>query len=243
MFMRTMFTVILLATLAAAQQTTTLRPNAPDLTPATSSKLIIPSGTKVPLVLKQALSTKNARDGDPVYAQTTFPVVMNDRIVIPAGTYVQGKISNVKRAGRLKGRAEVLMHFTTMIYPGGYTVMLPGALENVPGSEKTSMKDAEGTIRHDSQGGEKAGKAANRGIKGAEGGALAGVLASGSRTGAGVGAGIGGGIGIASALLTRGNDVRLDAGTTLEMVIQRDVPLDANRIPGQRDRFRSASEY
>src|SRR5206468_9004560 len=61
MFMRTMFTVILLATLAAAQQTTTLRPNAPDLTPATSSKLIIPSGTKVPLVLKQALSTKNAR--------------------------------------------------------------------------------------------------------------------------------------------------------------------------------------
>src|SRR5438105_15835505 len=105
------------------------------------------------------------------------------------------------------------------------------------------MKDAEGTIRHDSKGGEKAGKAANRGMKGAEGGALAGVLASGSRTGAGVGAGIGGGIGIASALLTRGSDVRLDAGTTLEMVIQRDGPLDANRIAGQRDRFRWASEY
>src|SRR5437016_12938259 len=149
MFMRTMFTVILLATLAAAQQTTTLPPNAADLTPATSSKLIIPSGTKVPLVLKQALSTKNARDGDPVYAQTTFPVVMNDCVVIPAGTYVQGKISNVKRAGRLKGRAEVLMHFTTLIYPSGYTVMLPGALENVPGAEKTSMKDEEGTVRQD----------------------------------------------------------------------------------------------
>jgi len=243
MFMRTMFTVILLATLAAAQQTTTLRPNAPDLTPATSSKLIIPSGTKVPLVLKQALSTKNARDGDPVYAQTTFPVVMNDRIVIPAGTYVQGKISNVKRAGRLKGRAEVLMHFTTLIYPSGYTVMLPGALENVPGAEKTSMKDEEGTVRQDSQAGEKAGKAADRGIKGAGGGALVGVLASGTRAGAGIGAGIGGAVGIASALATRGNDVRLDAGTTLEMVIQREVPLDPNRIPGQRDRFRSATEY
>jgi hypothetical protein len=244
MFMRIMLLTGLLATsLVAAQETTTLRPNASDSIPANSNRVIIPAGTKVPLALKQALSTKNARDGDPVYAQTTFPVVLNDRIVIPAGTYVQGKISNVKRAGRLKGRAEVLMHFTTLIYPSGYTVMLPGALENVPGAEKTSMKDEEGTVRHDGQGGEKAGKAADRGIKGAEGGALVGVLASGSRTGAGVGAGIGGGIAIASALLTRGNDVRLDAGTTLEMVIQRDVPLDANRIPRHRDGYRSASEY
>src|SRR5205809_3129869 len=165
MFMRTIFMVFLLATLAAAQQTATLRPSAPDTASAASKSLTIPAGTKVPLVLKQALSTKNARDGDPVYAQTTFPVVMNDRVVIPAGTYVQGKISNVKRAGRLKGRAEVLMHFTTLIYPSGYTVMLPGALENVPGAEKTSMKDEEGTVRQDSQAGEKAGKAADRGIR------------------------------------------------------------------------------
>jgi hypothetical protein len=243
MFMRIMLTMSLLASLAAAQQTTTLRPSAPDSIPANSNRVVIPAGTKVPLALKQALSTKNARDGDPVYAQTTFPVVLNDRIVIPAGTYVQGKISNVKRAGRLKGRAEVLMHFSTLIYPSGYTVILPGALENVPGADKTSMKDEEGTVRQDSQTGEKAGKAADRGIKGAAGGGLVGVLATGSRTGAGVGAGIGGGIGIASALLTRGSDVKLDAGTTLEMVIQREVPLDANRIPRQRDSFRSASEY
>ena len=40
-----------------------------------------------------------------------------------------------------------------------------------------------------------------------------------------------GGIGTAIGLLTRGNDVRMDAGTTLEMVIQREVPLDSSRIP------------
>jgi type IV secretory pathway VirB10-like protein len=238
MFMRTMLMMSLLASLAAAQQTTTSRPSAPDPITATSSKLIIPSGTKVPLVLKQALSTKNAREGDPVYAQTTFPVVLNDRIVIPAGTYVQGKISNVKRAGRLKGRAEVLMHFTTLIYPSGYTVILPGALENVPGAEKTSMNGEEGTIRQDSQTGQKVGTVAST----AGTGAVIGGLSRGGK-GAAVGAGVGGAVGTAIALLTRGNDVKLDAGTTLEMVIQREVPLDANRIPGQRDRFRSASEY
>src|SRR5207245_11605508 len=117
-------------TLAERQRTATLRPRAPDTASAASKHLTIPAGTKVLLVLKQALSTKNGRDGDPVYAQTTFPVVTNDRVVIPAGTYVQGKISNVKRAGRLKGRAEVLMHFTTLIYPRGYTVKLPGGLED-----------------------------------------------------------------------------------------------------------------
>ena len=122
------------------------------------------------------------------------------------------------------------MHFSTLIYPTGYTVMLPGSVENVPGAEKTSMKDDEGTIRQDGQGGEKAGKAADRGISGAEGGALTGALTTGSRTGAGVGAGIGGAVGIASAMLTRGSDVRLDSGTTLEMVIQREVPLDGSRL-------------
>jgi hypothetical protein len=222
-----------LATAQSGAATQTATASAPAHSPSRAGEqLTIPAGTKVPLVLKQAVSTKNSREGDAIYAETTFPVVINERIVIPAGTYVQGKISRVQRAGRVKGRAEVLMHFTTLIYPSGYTIMLPGSVENVPGAEKTSMKDDEGTIRQDGQGGEKAGKAADRGIKGAGGGALAGVLTTGSRTGAGVGAGIGGAVGIASAILTRGSDVRLDSGTTLEMVIQREVPLDSTRVPG-----------
>jgi hypothetical protein len=193
---------------------------------ASGSELTIPSGTKVPLALKQAISTKNAREGDAVYAVTTFPVVVNDRVVIPAGTYVQGRISNVKRGGRIKGRAEVLMHFSTLIYPGGYTVILPGAVQNVPGAEKTSMKDEEGTIRQDSQTGEKARTVATA----AGTGAVVGGLSNGVKGGL-IGAGIGGGVGTAIGLLTRGNDVRMDAGTTLEMVIQRSVPLDGSRVP------------
>ena len=233
--MRTIILLLASAGLATAQSappTQTATASTPSHSAATTSEQFnIPAGTKVPLVLKQAISTKNAREGDPVYAETTFPVVINERIVIPAGTYVQGKISRVQRAGRVKGRAEVLMHFSTLIYPTGYTVMLPGSIENVPGAEKTSMKDDEGTIRQDGQGGEKAGKAADRGIRGAEGGALVGALSTGSRTGAGVGAGVGGAVGIASAILTRGSDVRLDSGTTLEMIIQREVPLDGSRVP------------
>ena len=224
--MRTIMVIFITCGLVAAQANSGTRPDPPAASTTGASQLSIPSGTKVPLALKQSISTKNAREGDAVYAVTTFPVVINERIVIPSGTYVQGRISNVKRGGRVKGRAEVLMHFSTLIYPSGYTVVLPGAVENVPGAEKTSMKDEEGTIRQDSQTGEKAKTVATA----AGTGAVVGGLSNGVKGGL-IGAGIGGGIGTAIGLLTRGNDVRMDAGTTLEMVIQREVPLDSSRIP------------
>jgi hypothetical protein len=215
--------LLMLSARLAAQSSATAETAAP--TPA-ATELKIPAGTKVPLALKQAISTKNARPGDAVYAETTFPVVLNSRVVIPAGTYVQGRISQVQRAGRVKGRAEVLMHFTTLIYPSGYTVVLPGSIENVPGAEKSTVKDQEGTIRQDSQTGEKAGKVAEA----AGTGAVIGGLSQGGK-GALYGAGIGGAVGTAIALLSRGSDVRMEAGTTLEMVIQREVVVDNNRIP------------
>jgi type IV secretory pathway VirB10-like protein len=221
--LRKMLTLLLLSTLAVAQGTPT--PPANTSTPATPS-FEIPAGTKVPVALKHAISTKSAHEGDAVYAETTFPVVLNDRILIPAGTYVQGTISHVERAGRIKGRAEVLMHFTTLIYPSGYTVMLPGSIENAPGVDKTSMKGDEGTIRADSQAGQKAGTIAST----AATGTVVGAIANGGK-GALIGAAAGGAVGTVIALLTRNNEVKLDTGTTLEMVIQRPVPLDASRIP------------
>ena len=198
--------------------------------PASSSTLTIPSGTKVPLALKQAISTRNAKEGDPVYCETTFPFVVDDRIVIPAGTYVQGKISRVQRPGRIKGRAELLMHFTSMIYPSGYTVMLPGSLENIPGADKTSMKGSEGTVRQDSDKGKHIGTVAST----ASTGAVIGGLSAGGK-GAGIGAAAGGLTGLAIAMISRGSDVKLEPGTSIEMIIQREVTVDANRVTSRRE--------
>jgi len=229
MRIRTAFLVLLLAGIAAAQ--TTLAPDA--AAPAVESvkpMLTIPAGTRVPLTLKQAISTKTARDGDPVYAETAFPFVVNERVVIPAGTYIQGKITRVQRGGHIKGRAELLVHFTSMIYPSGYTVMLGGSVENTPGAEKTSMKDSEGTIRQDSDAAKKAKEAAGT----ATTGAVIGAITNGAK-GAGIGAGIGGVAGLAIGTLSRGADVRLEPGTSIEMEIQREVTVDASRISSRRE--------
>lgn len=192
--------------------------------------VVIPAGTKVPLTLKQAISTKNAREGDPVYAETSFPFVANDRILIPAGTYIQGKISHVEHSKRgFKSGAALLIHFTSMIYPTGYTVMLPGSIENTPGADDKKVKDKEGTIKADNQNGKRIEDAAKTGAEAGTVGTIGG-LAAGGFNGARYGglAGIAGGV--AWALLKHGPDVKLEVGTSLEMEIQRDVPVDATRI-------------
>jgi type IV secretion system protein VirB10 len=189
----------------------------------------IPAGTRIPLSLAQAISTKNAREGDPVYATTTFPFVVNDRILVPAGTYIQGKISRVQHAGRSKQRAELLLHFTSMIYPSGYTVMLPASVENTPGADDNSVKDKEGTIQANKDTGKRVEDAAKGAAVGGTVGSIGG-LAAGGVNGARYGglAGIAGGV--AWALLKHGPDVKLPVGTSIEMEIQRPISVDASRI-------------
>ena len=235
--MHMMWMLLLVSGMAMAQETApqlTASPAAPaspvPAAPADPNAFTIPAGTRIPLSLAQAISTKNAREGDAVYATTSFPFVVDNRVVVPAGSYVQGKIARVERAGHGHGRAEILMHFTSMIYPSGYTVMLPASVENTPGADNKSVKDEEGTIQQDRDTGKKIEDAAKGGVYGTMGGATAGGLATGGLNGARVGAGVGAAAGIAWALLKRGADVKLDVGTSIEMEIQRPIAVDATRI-------------
>jgi type IV secretion system protein VirB10 len=212
-------------------------PNLSPATPATATpgpveltsadgKIVVPPGTQIPLVLKQSISTKNAKPGDAVYAETAFPITLNDKVVIPAGTYVQGRISEVKRPGRVKGRAELLMHFTTLVYPSGYTALLPGAVENMPGAEKQTVAGEEGKIKQD---GEKM-KDVTTIAKTAGAGAGIGGLATQSAKGVGIGGLAGAAAGLGYALLTRGADVMLPVGTSVQMVLQRPLYLEEAKV-------------
>jgi type IV secretory pathway VirB10-like protein len=188
----------------------------------------VPSGTKIPLTLTQGITSKTAKEGDPVYAQTAFPVTQNNRIVIPAGSYVQGVVRRVVRPGRVKGRAELQMSFTSMIFPNGYTVLLPGTVEGVPGSQNMNTKGSEGTIQGQGSKGKDAATVAQTTAAGAGIGAIAG-----SGKGAGIGAASGGALGIATVLLTRGPEIQLDPGASIEMVLERDLALEGSKLRQQ----------
>jgi hypothetical protein len=194
-------------------------------------QIIVPAGTQVLLHLRSPIDTKTAKVGDGVYCQTSFPVTQNNVAVIPAGTYVKGKIAQVKRAGRIKGRAEILFNFTTMIFPNGYTIDLPGALENAPGSRNSTVADKEGTVKADSQKGKDAGTVAKTGATGA----VIGAVAAGGK-GAGIGGLAGAAVGLGQVLFTRGQDVRIDQDTALEMVLERPLTVDImNASPAQAE--------
>jgi type IV secretion system protein VirB10 len=227
-FLSLLFCALLVTPALPEEQEGSPSAPAPESAPAKEAEIItIPAGTKVPLVLKHALTTKSARIGDGVYLQSSFPVTVNNTMVIPPGTYVQGVIDQIKRPGRIKGRAEVLFHFTTLIFPNGYTVSIPGSIESVPGMETSKVKDKEGTIQAEGQKGQDTAAVAGTTATGA----VVGGLSRGVQ-GAGIGAGIGAAAGLATVLFTRGHDIRLEPGTTVEMIFNRALQLDSTRLSG-----------
>jgi hypothetical protein len=185
-------------------------------------QITVPAGTQVLLHLLSPIDTKSAKVGDGVYCETSFPVTQDNVAVIPARTYVKGKIAEVKRAGRIKGRAEILFHFNTLIFPNGYTIELPGALENTPGARNSTVADKEGTVQANGQKAKDTGTVAKAGATGA----VVGAVATGSGKGAGIGGLAGAAVGLGQVLFTRGQDVRIDQGTALEMVLQRPLTVD-----------------
>jgi len=192
----------------------------------------VPAGTKVLLQLRSALNSKSAKPGDGVYLASTFPVVVGNRVLIPAGVYVQGVVDRVARAGRVSGKAQLDMHFTSMIFPNGTVVEIPGMVNSMPGAKQQSVKDdGEGTIEQSADKGRNAEKTAEIALPtGATVGSIGG-LGSGHPLAGGI-AGVGAGLatmGIVS-LFTRGADVNIEAGTQVEMLLQRPLVLEEENL-------------
>jgi hypothetical protein len=200
--------------------------------PPSNAKVEVPGGTHIPLVLHNAISTRSARPGDPVYFETLFPIMIDGHVVIPAGSYVSGEVSESKRPGRVKGRGELMIRLRTLILPNAYMVNLNA----VPGNAGTGGNETtnnEGKIVGDSNKGGDIGTIAKTTAAGAGIGAIAGRGAEG----AGIGAGVGAAAGLLAVLLTRGPEAELPRGSTVEAVLDRSIVLDADKVqftnPGQ----------
>lgn len=212
-----------------ASESATVTPASANAARASQSHVTVPAGTEVLLQLKSGIDTKNSKVGDGVYCQTTFPVIVDNVVAIPPGTYVKGEIVRLQRAGKIKGRAEMQFKFTTLIFPNGYTVDMPGTLHHDSGTPNADVDD-EGRIKADSQKGkdvETLGK-----VTGA--GAAGGAILTGTHAGVLGGAGIGALAGLATIFSTRGQDVRIEPGTSLKMLLQ--VPLTVDVVPVDRNR-------
>ena len=223
---------------AAAAPSSTAAPAAQSNSSASSSAstpahIEVPSGTHIPLVLHNGISTRSARPGDPVYLETLFPVMIDGRVAIPAGTYVSGEVTESKRPGRVKGRGELTVKLTNMILPNAYQVNLNAAPGGAAGTGGGETIDKEGKVTGDS---DKTSDAATIAKTTAAGAGIGGI-ATQSGKGAGIGAGVGATAGLLAVLLSRGPEAELPRGSTLDAVINRPIFLDADKVqfssPGQ----------
>lgn len=183
----------------------------------------IPKGTHVLLRMMNSISTRTAAEGNQVYLQTATPVAVNNQIVIPPGTYVQGSVSHSQRSGRVKRRAELGIRLETMTFANGKMLKISPRLSEVDSSASgQKVDDSENQVKAAGTQGKDAGQVA---ILAGTGAAIGG-LADGSFKGAGIGGGVGTAVGLARVLLTRGNEVELRQGTTLDVMFDRDVVIE-----------------
>jgi hypothetical protein len=213
-------------------------PSVAGTAPASSkpAQIEVPGGTHIPLVLHNGISTKTAKPGDPVYFETLFPIMIDGKVVIPAGSYISGEVTESKRPGRVKGRGELMIKLTTMILPNAYMVNL-NAVPSGAGTNGGETVNSEGKVVGDSDKTDDLGTVIRSTEIGTGVGAGVGAAAGHIGEGAGIGAGIGAATGLAAVLLTRGPDAEMPRGSTVEAVINRSIFLDADKVhftsPGQ----------
>lgn len=198
--------------------------------PAAQRSYEVATGTKIPLGLINSISTKQAVEGDRVYLESVFPILVGGRIAIPPGSYVMGTVTQVKRPGRVKGRGEIYVRFDSLTLPNGVTRDFRGRIETLDGRATERLDKTEGKIASDSSKGGDARTVGEATAAGTSIGAIAGSAAGRTGMGLGIGAAAGATAGLLGVLLTRGPDAVLAKGTTLEMVLDRELNFTAEEL-------------
>ncbi|HSZ60895.1 MAG TPA: hypothetical protein VK828_03810 [Terriglobales bacterium] len=203
----------------------------------------IPTSTRLALVLTNPVSTNTMHRGDVVYAQTTAPVIVGDRTVIPAGIFVQGKLEKLTRNG---SRAEMLMSSALVVFPNGYIVNIARPL-NVESDEGTAWRNPStaaraGAIIAPIAGGG-LGALIGSAVHTTQSTSLGGTtLTSSTPKGLAIGSMVGLAIGgaVSFAILLNSRHFFVDVGSPMEMTLTQPLVLSATRAA---DALRQAQEH
>jgi hypothetical protein len=164
----------------------------------------VPEGATLALVLETAISSATSRPGDRVVARLAEEVRVGEKVVVPAGSEVRGRVTEAVPSGRVKTRARLAFDFDTLVLEGKEFSIGTGPIDITAGS--THKKDA-----------------ATIGI-GAGAGAIVGAIVDGKK-GAGIGALIGGATGTGVVLTNTGKEVSLGTGARVTVRLTREARL------------------
>jgi hypothetical protein len=159
-------------------------------------EVTIPEGTILPVVLDTPVASDTSHVEDPVSAHLAQPFLIDGVEVLPVGSELHGQVTEVARAGKVKGRAQLALRFDELAPHGS--------------SERYDLTAA--TTRRVAPS-EKKKDAAKIGIPAAGGAIVGGIV--GGKKGAVIGGAIGAGAGTAVVVTDAGKEVRLGKGAAL----------------------------
>ena len=193
----------------------------------------LPPDTVISVQMNGTLSSRTARVGDKFTATVTVPVYVNGRTVIPAGSIVEGRVTQVTPAKRMNRSGTIGIDFDALVFPNGSAVNLVGSLTSDDPQTRRRIDD-------ESRVSGKRNERASVFIGG--GGAIGAVL--GAISGGGKGAVLGGiagaGAGVAGILLSKGEDAEVPSGTSFGVQIKQALVVRESSIsetspdPGDR---------
>jgi len=179
--------------------------------PPPPQPVTIPSGTQLAIRLNTELNSETAQAGDVFRGSISTPIVIGDSTVIPTTADVEGRVVDVKSAGRFAGKSDLVLELTRLIVDGkSYAIA-------------TDQWSKAGNARGKSTATKVGGGAAVGAI-------LGGIFGGGKGAAIGAAAGAGAGTGVSAA--TKGQQIVLKPETVLNFQLQNSIaltPRPANR--------------
>ncbi len=194
--LRSLFIICLLGTFIASAQ------EAP-------TQLVIPAGSWISVRVDDTISTNRNKTGDIFTATLYQPIIVDGFVVARRGQTVEGRVSEIVKAGRIKGTARLGLELTQFSAADGQQVAIA-----------TSLMDQAG----------RSSKGADAGAIGTSAGvgAMIGAAAD-DGFGAGMGAIAGGGAAAIGVLLTRGRDAAVYPEAMLRFRLANSVTVSTER--------------
>lgn len=184
--------------------------------PVAQASTTVPSGTEMSVRINDEISSEQVAAGDTFTATLDAPVYVGESIAIPANADVQGRVVEVKSAGKFAGRSELFLQLTRVSYNGRNYSISTGNWEKYGASRGKNTAAKVGG--------------------GAAIGAVIGGIAGGAK-GAAIGAGVGAGAGTGAQAITKSEQIVLRPETLLTFTLKQPVTVTAaastrsNRTP------------
>lgn len=186
---------------------------------------VVPTGTKIPIIMDTAVDSDTSQEGDEFSARTSEDLTIDGSTVVPAGSIIKGRIAQMNGPRALNRSGSVALKFDTITTPDNRQIPLVANIVARGGvvHARRGMKDVvldSATVSLPTLCGLGIGVLAGNSSSSSSSSSSSGVGAAG---GAMIGAGIGLAVGVAVLLAKKGKKVEVRPGDELKIELAEDL--------------------